>query len=273
MENRFEEQKENETNIPSVIDLFKNTFTFYKNNFFYLISISATLFIPTIVLLLNNSLFFQAAIFFLNSFLVLFISLLLTVVVHEINTKRKKLTILTLKSSILLFIPFVWISLMQTIIISGAFVPLIVPGIITFILFYFSGYSLIIEEKKGLDALLRSRHLVSGFLGNIFGKIIALIIFYIIITMLIIILLTIIISENIASDIASIFLTPFSAIYSYFLFISLVKEKPLEIFNSNDKRRFYKILGFWGIIATFFIIILIITSFVAPLNGNELLTN
>ncbi|MBI2062359.1 MAG: hypothetical protein HYT64_01580 [Candidatus Yanofskybacteria bacterium] len=60
------------------------------------------------------------------------------------------------------FWPYAWIIFLTSFLVLGGYMLLIVPGIMFSIWFGLAFYALIIEDRKGMGALLRSKHLVSG---------------------------------------------------------------------------------------------------------------
>lgn len=57
---------------------------------------------------------------------------------------------------------YFWISILLFLLISGGFLLFIIPGILFLIWFSLADFVLIFEEKKGMDAILRSKFLVLG---------------------------------------------------------------------------------------------------------------
>lgn len=66
-----------------------------------------------------------------------------------------------------------WITVLVIVITMGGFFLLIIPGIILSIWFSFAAYVLVAEDKRGMTALLRSKHLVSGYWWGVFWRFLA----------------------------------------------------------------------------------------------------
>ncbi|OGZ24322.1 MAG: hypothetical protein A2896_01665 [Candidatus Nealsonbacteria bacterium RIFCSPLOWO2_01_FULL_43_32] len=66
-------------------------------------------------------------------------------------------------------ISYYWVSILSTLLVLGAFLLFFVPGIILAIWFSLALYILIAEDKKGMNALSRSKQLVSGKWWTVFG--------------------------------------------------------------------------------------------------------
>lgn len=60
------------------------------------------------------------------------------------------------------FWPYIWVVFLMSFVNLGGYVLLIILGFIFSVWFSLAIYALIIEEKKGMEALMRSKHLVSG---------------------------------------------------------------------------------------------------------------
>ena len=57
---------------------------------------------------------------------------------------------------------YLWVSILTWLAVIGGLILLIVPGIIFGVWFTFSGYTVMLEDRKGLSALRRSKQLVKG---------------------------------------------------------------------------------------------------------------
>lgn len=72
------------------------------------------------------------------------------------------------KRSAPLILPLLWIILLNSLVVLGGFILLIIPGIIFSVWFMFSQFALIFENIRGAQALLRSKELVIGHWWRIF---------------------------------------------------------------------------------------------------------
>jgi len=66
------------------------------------------------------------------------------------------------KRGLKMLLPYFWVLFLFNVIVAGAFLIFIIPGILFFIWFSLAIFVLIFEEKKGFDALFKSKHLVKG---------------------------------------------------------------------------------------------------------------
>jgi len=61
-----------------------------------------------------------------------------------------------------MFGPYLWVFFLLNIIIAGGFFLFIIPGVLFSVWFSLALFVLIFEERRGFNALFRSKHLVSG---------------------------------------------------------------------------------------------------------------
>ena len=69
-----------------------------------------------------------------------------------------------------LILPYLWVSVLIGLIVLGGFILLIIPGIIFAFWYCFSPYALILENKRGMEALRTSKGYVKGNIGKIFSR-------------------------------------------------------------------------------------------------------
>jgi hypothetical protein len=79
-----------------------------------------------------------------------------------------------LKATLGLIGPYIWLPILLGLALLGALVPLILPLIILWIGFSLAVYVLVIEKRRGLEALLRSRHLIAGHWEAVFWRVFVL---------------------------------------------------------------------------------------------------
>ena len=164
-----------------------------------------------------------------------------------------------------LFWPLVWVSLLVTAITAGGFLMLIIPGILIGAWLVFANYTLVIEGKRGLGALLQSRGYVEGYWWAIVGRFFLFMIFAGIIYIVLVIIAFILagpIGALLLPGIVVLFLTPFSVAYLYTIFKNLRKIKPeLAATPAVKGRTFFIASGIVGLVAPILIVILIIAAF------------
>jgi hypothetical protein len=79
-----------------------------------------------------------------------------------------------LKKSMPLILPLLLVGILVALAVVGGLILLIIPGIIFAVWFAFSNYTLILEGKRGTEALKASKALVDGRWGDVFGRFILL---------------------------------------------------------------------------------------------------
>lgn len=99
----------------------------------------------------------------------IFLALAVFYVICSAGTKSMKEGIMWSKKN---FLSLLWVYLLTTLVMFGGFVFFFIPGFIIGILIYFSVYAYILEDKRGMQALLRSRQLVCGRMWKVFRKLV-----------------------------------------------------------------------------------------------------
>lgn len=72
------------------------------------------------------------------------------------------------------FLPLVWLGILTATITFGGFMLFIVPGVLFVVYSFFSTYVLITEDRRGMQAILRSIDLVRGAFWGLFGRLLVL---------------------------------------------------------------------------------------------------
>ena len=127
------------------------------------------------------------------------------------------------------FWPLVWVGILSTLAKIGGLVMLIVPGILFIIGFTLITYTLILENRRGLGALMQSWAYVRGFEFEVFGRLLLLMLcvmvpFWIIYTPALALFgLTI---GLLVYAVLMLFVMPFSLIYLYMMYRNFVIMKP-----------------------------------------------
>lgn len=152
-------------------------------------------------------------------------------------------------------LPYWQLMILEGLIVAGAFLPLIIPGLILSVWFMFSIYVVVFENLGGLKAMMRSREYVKGrwwaVLGRqMYGSLIYLGIIIILSTV------TAILSggnketakslENLVNLIL-LPLTPLFMVYAYLIYKNLKAITPIAEEKPGNKILWY-LLAVWGII-------------------------
>lgn len=154
------------------------------------------------------------------------------------------------KKGLKIFISFFWVFILLNLIILGGFLIFIIPGIIFTIWFGLAFYSSIFEEKRGMNALFKSQHLVSGKFWGVLRRLLS---FGLIIGVIFVIILIPIfflkigrgeteITGEIIGYLLQLFLTPFPLIYGFLIYEDLEKIKKNVPYKEATLKRKLKYL-------------------------------
>ncbi len=229
-------------NLDPIGSLFSGSWNTYKERFSTLAEI---ILVPAFVMILGyvlrslGSPFATLGIIVIFAGEVLFIlsSLALIISVHG-NTSADE----SYRASLGFFWPGVWIGILSFLAIMGASIMLIIPGIWLAVAMSFFDYALVIENRRGIDALRQSREYVKGYWWPVFGR--TLLLGLISMVLIIVVELFFIIGggRGLGSSIGMAFaalITPFSVIYQYRLFENLRTLKPeLAAAKTKSGRKF-----------------------------------
>ena len=158
------------------------------------------------------------------------------------------------------FWAMVWLVILQWFVTIGGFVMLIVPGIIMAVWFTFSHFTLVLEGRRGLDALRRSRHYVTGFWWAVVGRSllfgIAAWIVMMVISVPLALMFGAMLGGAIANLIGTLAIMPFSMAYSYVLYQNLKALKG-DAPDEGGSKTFLAVSGIVGIVGGILLAILI----------------
>lgn len=149
------------------------------------------------------------------------------------------------------FWPYIWVSVLSGIIVMGGLALLIIPGLLFWVWFSMAPYVMVLENRWGMEALMRSKQLVRDRFWGVVGRLFLIIIAVIALTIPLIIVSAIFKDNIIASDI-------FSQIYTFFVvapftvacIVSLLRDlrdtAPAFSYNRKEGVKFI-LLGLLGI--------------------------
>lgn len=165
--------------LTGVTELLKKTWQIYKENFGTLIK---TAIIPLGLFWLIN--IFQPFSFSLKTILFFVVSIILGIflfawlnasLIFIIKNRENRISAKEgLKIGLQKAIPLFWIGILSSIIIYSGMIFLIIPGIILTIWFCLASYVLVYEDKRGMNALLKSRDLVKGYWWSVLWRMIVI---------------------------------------------------------------------------------------------------
>ena len=160
-----------------------------------------------------------------------------------------------------------WLYILMALVTYGGFLFFIIPGIIVSIAVYFSHFVYVAEGKRGMEALLRSRSLVTGNWGRVFGRLFLLGLILILIFVLLAGLVTLAVS-SIASQVvaeivsslvfqgAAVFISVITFHAGQRLYRKLAAARPATA-GRTDKWK-YKTLAGLGVLLPIVLIVIVV---------------
>jgi hypothetical protein len=127
------------------------------------------------------------------------------------------------------FWSMVWVSILVTLSVFGGAVIFLIPGIMLAVQLSFATYSLVLEGKRGMQALAQSREYVKGYWWAYVGRNLLLVLMLFAVMLIIVWPLTILFGSIFGTIFYSIVLLafiPFSIAYHYQIFDNLRRLKP-----------------------------------------------
>ena len=161
------------------------------------------------------------------------------------------------KKGLKIFFPYLWIYFLLNVIIAGAFLIFIIPGILFFIWFSLAIFILVFEEKRGFSALFRSKDLIKGNFWKILARFLVLFLILILVGLPLAFLSTYFTVEKpqtanrmieIGNYIFQLFILPFIFVYGFLIYSDL-KEIKAEIpykEPTKSKKIIYALPGILG---------------------------
>ncbi len=167
-------------------EILSESFQLYKRHWREFIPYIAVLFLPTLLLSILGALSLYLSIFFpasdgVTSILIvaLFSASLVTTIWASIALIRAARAATlgqplnwkeNLKASNHVILPFIWVSILTSLIVLGGTILFIIPGIIFAVWYNFAVYAVALENARGMNALSISKSLVVGRWWSIAGR-------------------------------------------------------------------------------------------------------
>ncbi len=144
-----------------------------------------------------------------------------------------------------LFFPMLWMGILSFAVVMGGMVLFIIPGLVMCVWFSVSTAALVLEEKRGLNALIQSREYVRDHWWEVLWRIIALSIPLAVVSGI----LANIFGQT-AGSLASALTAPFAVAYGYLMYQSLAGIKPaLAASQPASGRGLFIVSGILGVVA------------------------
>lgn len=155
-------------------DLIENSWLIYRNNWKKLAKPAFWMFLPT---LLVTAVSLLLRILQINDILALIISLLVSIPAYLVQIWATMIFVLLLDAAlskrefdvrnlsldaVRKFLPALWVVVLTGLAILGGFIAFVIPGVIFAVWFAFAYYEAVLNNAKGVEALKKSRALVTG---------------------------------------------------------------------------------------------------------------
>jgi hypothetical protein len=167
------------------------------------------------------------------------------------------------KRAMPLFWPALWLGLLAFAITMGGFFMLIIPGIMVGVWLLFGSFALVLEGKRGIRAVSRSREYTRGYWWPIFGR-------YLLLSIIIVgvsVVLHVIIADiggrtigDIENYLFSFMLAPLQLAFIYELYKNILRVKPAVAEDTSvptASRGFLIASGIVGIVVPILIVIVV----------------
>lgn len=161
------------------------------------------------------------------------------------------------------FWPLLWLGLLTALTFMGLFIPLIIPGFIGLVWMSFVMWTLLLENRRGLAAIVSSREYVRGRFWPVTGRLVLWLVIQLLITVVLSAVggndeasAAYVITSILSAIISLFFLSPLGIIYTYRLYQEL-KQHHGAIVVTEKQRRIYGGLAIWGVIATILFFLLL----------------
>jgi hypothetical protein len=141
------------------------------------------------------------------------------------------------KASAPIFLPLIWVMILTALAVFVGFILLIIPGIIAMVWLSFAQYTVVLEGKRGIEALKASKAYVTGRWFSVFGRLIVMWIVVGVISVAVSAVISSLVPDKALSEgvstLVGAFFTPFTVAYMYLLYRDLsaapVAEAPVVV--------------------------------------------
>jgi len=244
--------------LPGVSILFRDSWDLYKSRFRIFTSI---LILPVAFILvaaiLGNALL--SSIFAVVS--VIFFIVAYPAIIYSITNENQSDVKTSYGVGFGKLFPYLWLAILTNLVVIGGLIMGVIPGLMFSFWFIFSVFILFVEDKRGLEALLKSKEYVRGYFWPVLGRIILLVLCVVVIAMM----LSLVIgedkrSEDVLNAVLQLFVMPFFISYSFNIYRGLQALKPgLVQAPAPAKRGFFIFSAVLGLVALVVVPIIIIS--------------
>jgi len=254
--------------LPGLGDLLKRTFSVYKARLGTFLGIMVFPLICSVFFLILPANLKKNLLLGISLFIIFWLAVMVTSLwssvslLYAIKEREEKIGIVeSFRKGWHKIISFVWISILAGFITLGGFLLFIIPGIIFAIWFAFPIYVLVSEDLRGMNALFRSKQLVSGKWGSVALRLFTIGVIALVIYSVIFFPLSFFVGKkaaDIGDSIISLFLTPFSVTFTFLIYEDLKKFKGEVSFEPPKRGTKIKfiLIGIIGMIGIFGILLI-----------------
>jgi len=254
--------------LPGMGDLLKRTFSVYKARLGIFLGIMVFPLICSVFFLILPANLKKNLLLGISLFIIFWLAVMVTSLwssvslLYAIKEREEKIGIVeSFRKGWHKIISFVWISILAGFITLGGFLLFIIPGIIFAIWFAFPIYVLVSEDLRGMNALFRSKQLVSGKWGSVALRLFTIGVIALVIYSVIFFPLSFFVGKkaaDIGDSIISLFLTPFSVTFTFLIYEDLKKFKGEVSFEPPKRGTKIKfiLIGIIGMIGIFGILLI-----------------
>lgn len=152
-----------------------------------------------------------------------------------------------------MFWGLVWLVILQVCTVFGGFVMLIIPGILLAIWFSLSQIIFVLEGKRGMEVLARSRAYVSGYWWATLGRTLLMGLVVIGISIVLMIPFGLALGTHLGAAVTALIIDlavfPFGLAYSYVLYQNFKRLKPeVSAGAATQKKMFIKVAAIVGLV-------------------------
>ncbi len=169
------------------------------------------------------------------------------------------------------FFPYLWVSALVNLVVMGGVVMGVIPGIIFGIWFSIVTFTFLLEDRRGMDALMASKAYVRGYFWPVLGRFLLVSLIVGLIAMLISLVLTQLgpVMNQIGTIVLQLVLIPFVMVYMLTLYRALQGVKPdISALVPQEKKGFFIFSAVLGILAPIILIAFLGFGIISALLGS-----